>query len=250
MRAQQQTDQLLAIAREKAQIEAALRGTASVEARPIEPMAAPIPRQGGRRGEFPHGVVIGSDAWQASIDEKKQREAEKEAAAANKLAALWKRHKAAIKVAKARLVLLKTPSKLRVCDQTALVVDRTGHLPKEKTNKKRDGEGEGKLLQELRACLGRASLCPVTPTGDEEMDDAGDDDEELPDAPADEPVADPVADEPVADPVADDDAQDDDESDDGDAPLTCSACGTEAPRPSGARARAPRACRFCGAAFA
>ena len=39
-------------------------------------------------------------------------------------------------------MLLKTPSKLRNCDQTALIVDRTGHLPKEKTNKKRDGEGD------------------------------------------------------------------------------------------------------------
>ena len=43
-------------------------------------------------------------------------------------------------------MLLKTPSKLRNCDQTALIVDRTGHLPKEKTNKKRDGEAMGCLL--------------------------------------------------------------------------------------------------------
>ena len=71
-----------------------------------------------------------------------------------------------IRAAQARLVEKKTPSKLKVSEQAALILDRTGHHTK-LNSKKRDPAGDTLICAELRRVMNDPSLLPATPVADD-----------------------------------------------------------------------------------
>ena len=110
-------------------------------------------------------VVTGLD----HLNELKAAQAERLAKAdkaATKKREFWENHRKKIRAAQARLVEKKTPSKLKVSEQAALILDRTGHHTK-LNSKKRDPAGDTLICAELRRVMNDPSLLPATPVADD-----------------------------------------------------------------------------------
>ena len=108
------------------------------------------------------GCCLTSGAHLAELEAVREAQELKEAEKARKADEYWDRWRPRVRAAEEKLREHGTPSKLSVADLNGLVVSRTGHCAKAKSNK------ENALLDEARAAvavLGSASVCPSTPGG-------------------------------------------------------------------------------------
>ena len=159
---ERQVETLAALAKMRAELRA-VDESLSMAAAPVVPTPTAIPRS---RAKHPTGLVVtGLDHLNELKAAQAERLAKADKAAAKKRE-FWENHRKKIRAAQARLVEKKTPSKLKVSEQAALILDRTGHHTK-LNSKKRDPAGDTLICAELRRVMNDPSLLPATPVADD-----------------------------------------------------------------------------------
>ena len=157
-----------ALAKKQKEIHAALGVVAAAKVAPVAVPTMAVPRP-NKKSLNVHGCVITSKTHGQQIAVDKQAVEDADAKKADKENEFWQRHRPAVRNAEAALEEAGgTPSKIKgqkLLD--ALIVSRTGHLPKAKNNNVASGDTEGARLKEARAALtlSKETLCPPTPGG-------------------------------------------------------------------------------------
>lgn len=149
-----------AIARAAVEIEAAHRAIDTIDAPPVETPTLVVPRSHPKsKNQF--GCCLTSGDHLRELQAVKEAEVENNRVKENRATAFWEGWREKAKAAEGKLQAEGTPTKLKVGEMKALIVSRTGHLPKAKNNL----SPLKPMLSETRAAIGSVSIsvCPPTP---------------------------------------------------------------------------------------
>lgn len=170
----------LSLKKAETEVAAAMKAVAIVEAPPVSNPINVVPRSRPKSSKNEYGCCITTgdhlkELEAVRLDEEKKLN-DKETRTRN----FWESWRSKVRAAEADLAAQGTPSKLKVGNMKAVIVSRTGHLPKAKTNL----SPLKPMLLETRAAIesGSMSICPPTPPPasspasltDDEMNDEDD----------------------------------------------------------------------------